>query len=167
MQKSTRFETKKIIAIAVWLLLLAAVWLLWSGLYKPLVMGLGAFSCLLTVYIAYRTGFFQQSTSLHVIPKLPVYWGKLFVEIIKSNIDVTRIILSRELPISPVEIEMDALPKGPIGQAILGNAITLSPGTVTIDVYEGKFRIHCLTEEGAKGLIDSKINQRTAELTEQ
>ncbi|MCW9016519.1 MAG: Na+/H+ antiporter subunit E [Kangiellaceae bacterium] len=147
-------------------MILAAVWLLWSGLYKPLVIGLGAASCLLTVLVAHRIGFFNESTSIHVLPRMPRYWFQLFIDIIKSNIDVTRIILDPKLPISPTEVEIEAAPKGPIGQAILGNSITLSPGTVTIDVFEGRLRIHCLTKEGAEELIACDINQRTAELTE-
>ncbi|TQV74925.1 sodium:proton antiporter [Aliikangiella marina] len=149
-----------------WLVILAVVWLLWSGIYKPLVIGLGALSCLLTLYLSHRIGFFNESTSIHVIPRIMGYWWLLFVDIIKSSIDVTRIILDPKLPISPVEVELESAPKGPIGQAILGNSITLSPGTVTIDVYKGRMRIHCLTEESANDMIAGKVNERTAELTE-
>lgn len=149
-----------------WLVILAAVWLLWSGLYKPLVVGLGAASCLLTVFVAHRIGFFKESTSIHVLPRLPRYWFQLIIDIVKSSITVTRIILNPKLPISPTEVEIEAAPKGPVGQAILGNSITLSPGTVTIDVHEGRLRIHCLTKEGADELMACDINQRTAELTD-
>lgn len=166
MQDSKGLSKSNIPAILAWLAILAAVWLLWSGLYKPLVIGLGALSCLLTAFIAHRIGFFNQSTSLHLLPRMPGYWFKLFIEIIKSSIDVTRIVLNPKLPISPTEIEIKAAPKGPIGQAILGNSITLSPGTVTIDVFEGRMRIHCLTKESADELIACDINQRTAELTD-
>ncbi|MCW8879090.1 MAG: Na+/H+ antiporter subunit E [Kangiellaceae bacterium] len=166
MQENQRASKPNIRVILIWLVILAAVWLLWSGLYKPLVIGLGAASCLLTVLVAHRIGFFNESTSIHVLPRMPRYWFQLFIDIIKSNIDVTRIILDPKLPISPTEVEIEAAPKGPIGQAILGNSITLSPGTVTIDVFEGRLRIHCLTKEGAEELIACDINQRTAELTE-
>ena len=166
MQNSPNVQKTKAPTILAWLVTLAAVWLLWSGLYKPLVIALGALSCILTVYIIHRTGFFRESTLLHMLPRIPKYGFKLFVEIVKSNIDVTRIILDPKLPISPTEIEMEAVPKGPVGQAILGNSITLSPGTVTIDVHEGLLRVHCLTQEGAEALIASNVNQRTAELTD-
>ncbi len=166
MEQKQSGERNKAVVVVLWMVILATVWLLWSGLYKPLVMGLGVVSCVFTVYLVHRTGFFQESTIIHVIPRIPKYWVTLFIEIVKSNIDVTRIILDPRLPISPTEIEMDAAPKGPVGQAILGNSITLSPGTVTIDVHQGKFRIHCLTQQGADALIASNINQRTAELTE-
>lgn len=156
----------KQLVILVWLIILALVWLLWSGLYKPLVLGLGALSCVLTVYFCHRIDFFEEPSGLHVIPRIPIYLFKLFVDIIKSNIDVTRIILNPKLPISPTEVTIKAQPKGPIGQVILGNAITLSPGTVTIDIFEDQLHVHCLTQAGADEMIEGEINKRTAELTE-
>ena len=129
---TARIFTRRVLPL---LLVLVAAWLLWSGLYKPLVLGLGALSCVITVYLAHRIGFFEQPssacTSWHGSPDTGLGWS---VEIVKSSLQVTRIILRRDLPISPTVVEFDAEPKGPIGQAILGNAITLSPGTVTLDV---------------------------------
>lgn len=146
-------------------LILVTAWLLWSGIYKPLLLGLGTFSCILSVYVAYRLGFFRDSSGLHVIPRLPRYWGWLMPEIVRSSIDVARIVLDPKLPISPTVVEFEAEPKGPVGQAILGNAITLSPGTVTLDVYDGRLRVHCLTREGAESLLSGDANRRAADLT--
>ena len=147
------------------LAVLAAVWLLWSGIYKPLLLWLGAFSCVLTAYLAYRVGFFRQASGLHVLPKLPGYWLWLLSEIAKSSIEVARVVLSPKLPISPTIAYLDAEPEGPIGQVILSNAVTLSPGTVTLDVFESKLCVHCLTREAAKALANGEANRRTAELT--
>jgi len=148
------------------LALLAASWLLWSGIYKPLLLWLGAFSCLLSVYIARRVGFFRGTTGLHVIPRLPAYWFWLLGEIVRSSLEVMRIVLDPKLPISPTLVEIDAEPKGPIGQVILGNAITLSPGTITLDVYRNHLRVHCLTRDGARSIEAGEANRRTAALTE-
>jgi multicomponent Na+:H+ antiporter subunit E len=87
------------------------------------------------------------------------------IEIIKSSFDVAKIVLSPKLPISPTLIEFDAQPQGPIGQAILGNSITLSPGTVTLDVHDGRLQVHCLTREGAQALLSGDANRRAAALT--
>lgn len=147
------------------LTLLVIAWLLWSGIYKPLLFGLGAFSCLLCVYIAHRVGFFRDVTGLHVIPRLPGYWAWLLVEIVKSSFEVAMIVLNPKLPISPTVVEMDAEPQGPIGQATLGNSITLTPGTLTLDVHNDRVLVHCLTRDGAKALLSGDINRRTAALT--
>lgn len=140
-----------------------AAWLLWSGLYTPLLIVLGLLSCLLTLIIARRMGFFAPTAfSLHLIPRLPSFWAWLGKELVKSNLEVARIVLSPKLPISPTLVTLPALPRGQVAQAILGNAITLTPGTVTVDDHEGKLIVHCLTREGAQSLRDGEMNRRVA-----
>ena len=73
--------------------LLITAWVLWSGIYTPLLLGLGALSCVLSLYLAHRVGFFNEVFSLQVIPQLPRYWGWLLLENTKSSLDVARIIL--------------------------------------------------------------------------
>tara|TARA_R110001599_G_scaffold325504_1_gene537705 strand:- start:76174 stop:76686 length:513 start_codon:yes stop_codon:yes gene_type:complete len=151
-------------AVALLLLVLALSWVLWSGLYKPLLLGLGAFSCVLTVILAQRMGFFRHQGMLKILPHLPAYWWWLLREIIVSSIDVAKLILNPSLPISPVVVEIEAQTRSDVARAILGNAITLSPGTVTLDVHEGRLLVHCLTREAAQALQEGEANQRTAEL---
>lgn len=145
--------------------LLMTAWLLWSGIYTPLLIGLGVLSCVLCLLLAHRIGFFDSDFTLSVIPRLPRFWGWLLPEIFKSSFDVARIILHRKLPISPTIVEFEAAPPGPVGQAILGNSITLTPGTVTLDIYNGRLRVHCLTRAGADALLSGEFNNRAAALT--
>ena len=158
-------ERSRFARFAALLLLLAAAWLLWSGIYKPLLLWLGAFSCALSVYIAHRVGFFERATGLHVIPKLPGLSLWLLVEIVKSSLEVVRIVLDPKLPISPTVVYLDAEPEGPVGQVILANSITLTPGTVTLDVFSDRLCVHCLTSEGAQALESGDANRRVARLT--
>ena len=151
-------------AALILLLILAVSWVLWSGLYKPLVLGLGAFSCVLSVYIAQRMGFFKHKALLSLLPRLPAYWWWLLGEIIVSSLEVARLILKPSLPVSPTVVKIRLQPQSPVGQVILGNSITLSPGTVTLDVHEGQILVHCLTSEGACALQDGELNRRAAKL---
>jgi len=152
-------------ALLVFLVVLATAWLLWSGIYKPLVVGLGAFSCLITLLLARQMGFFQNSShTLQVAPRLPGFWLWLIREIIKSSWDVARVVLSREMPIAPTLVRIKSQSQLDISQTILGNSITLSPGTVTLDVHEGELLVHCLTREGAEELRKGEVNRRVAEL---
>ena len=151
---------------AIMLLVLVSAWLLWSGLYKPLLLGLGAVSCLVSLYLAHRMGALDSSVfSWHVLPRLPRYWAWLIVEIAKSSFEVATIVLQRRMPISPTLVDVEAAPRGPVGQAILGNAITLTPGTVTLDIHEGRLKVHCLTRDGARVLLDGEMNRGAANLT--
>ena len=160
-------RTSRTASVAALLVLLVAAWLLWSGIYKPLLLWLGAFSCVLSVYIAHRVGFFQQASGFHVIPKLPRFWLWMLVEIVKSSLEVVRIVLNPKLPISPTVVYIDAEPEGPVGQVILSNSLTLTPGTVTLDVFDDRLCVHCLTEEGARAVESGDANRRVAALTKQ
>ena len=151
--------------IAALALLLAAAWLLWSGIYKPLLLWLGAFSCLLSLYIAQRVGFFKQSTGLHLLPRLPRFSLWLLVEIVKSSLEVVRLVLDPKLPISPTVVQIKAEPEDDVGQVILANSITLTPGTVTLDVFDNRLLVHCVTREGARAIEEGDANRRVAELT--
>ena len=151
--------------IAALTLLLVAAWLLWSGIYKPLLLWLGAFSCLLSVYIAHRVGFFEKSTGLHLLPRLPRFSLWLLVEIVKSSLEVVRLVLDPKLPISPTVVEIEAEPDDDVGQVILANSITLTPGTVTLDVFDNRLLVHCVTREGARAIEEGDANRRVAELT--
>jgi multicomponent Na+:H+ antiporter subunit E len=146
------------------LLILAISWLLWSGLYKPLVMGLGAFSCVLSAYLAHRMGFFRHQALIRLLPSLPGYWLWLLREIIISSLDVAMLILKPSLSISPTMVLLKSEAQTDVGQVILGNSITLSPGTVTLDVHEGQLLVHCLTRESARELQNGEANRRAAAL---
>lgn len=145
--------------------LLIAAWLLWSGLYKPLLLALGAFSCALTVIIAKRMGYFDTDGFVFRYNlKLFGFWGWLGREIVKSSFDVARIVLSPKLPIDPKVVELDASDLDPVDQALLGNSITLTPGTLTLDVHEGRMLVHALTSDGAAAVLDGDMKRRVAAL---
>ncbi len=139
----------------------AIAWLLWSGIYKPMVLGLGAFSCVVAVVFASRMGFFAQSSELlSMIRRLPRYWLWLGGEILVSSWKVARIVLNPSLKVEPTMVEIKASDLEEMGQTILGNSITLSPGTVTIDIDEGELLVHCLKEEDARALQQGDLINR-------
>ncbi len=146
------------------LLVLLIAWLLWSGLYKPLLIGLGLCSCLLSLWLAKRTGFFRHVLPVRSLPRLPALWWWLLGEVVKSSLDVARVVLSPSLPIQPEVVQLTTGEKSAAGKVIIGNAITLSPGTVTIDVHEDRLLVHCLTANSAAGLRSAEVERRIARL---
>lgn len=144
---------------------LAAAWLLWSGLYKPLLLALGAFSCALVVYVSLRMRLLDSSVfGIRFGWRLFGYWGWLGKEIIKSSLQVSRTVLSPALPISPTVAEVDAASRHPVDLALLGNCITLTPGTLTIRIRDGRLLVHALVREGAEEVIGGEMNRRVAGL---
>ena len=151
-------------AMLLLLVTLSVAWLVWSGLYKPLLLALGLLSCVLCVYLANRMGFFQRLTMVRSMIKLPGYWVWLLKEIITSSWDVARTILDPRMPISPTVVEIDAGTDNEAVQVILANSITLSPGTVTLDMHHGRLKVHCLTRAGAEALLAGEAQRRAQTL---
>ena len=87
-------------------------------------------------------------------------WGVQYIaillkEIAVANLVVLKIVLSPKKKVHPVIVSFDAPLKNHILQAILADSITLTPGTITVRVYEEKFEVHCLDESMAEGINDS------------
>ena len=146
-------------------LLLIVAWVLWSGFFKPLLLGLGAFSCLLTLYIVRRMGYFDNETfAFDYGLKLLGFWAWLGREVVRSSIEVARAVLRREIAVEPRVVAIDASALGPVDQAVLGNSITLTPGTLTLDVHEGRLLVHALSADGAAALEAGEMQRRVAAL---
>ncbi len=140
---------------------LAVVWLLLSGHYDPLIVGLGAASCVLVTWIALRMDVVdREGHPIHLSWRAPIYWSWLLWQIIKSNITVARIILSPSLPISPELVKVEASQSDDLGRVIFANSITLTPGTVTIYVWSSSVEVHALTRETAEDLKTGEMDRR-------
>jgi len=145
--------------------MLAAVWLLLSGHYTPLLLVFGALSCAFVTYLAQRFDVVDhESHPLHMWWRLPGYWVWLLVEIIKSNIDVGRCIIHPSLPIDPRLFEVDASQKTDLGLVVFANSITLTPGTISVDVRKDKILVHALSAEGAENLRRGTMNSKVTAL---
>lgn len=146
-------------------LLLAATWLLWSGMFKPLLVGLGLFSCVLTVFIIRRMGYFdRQVYAFRYDLRLVGFWLWLLGEIARSSLEVARVVLSRKLRLSTEVIELDVRSLDQVDQVLLGNSITLTPGTLTLEAHNDKLVVHALTAEGARSLRGGEMKRRVAAL---
>jgi len=145
---------------------LMVVWLLWSGFFMPLLIVLGLISCCLVALLSYRMGNLSQDSDwMYLLPRFPRFWLWLSKEVVKSNLQVARLILSPRPELSPTLVTIRALSEDAMGQAILGNSITLTPGTLTVDDDSGLLRVHCLTRAGALELREGEMNRRVAALT--
>lgn len=142
-------------------LLLAAFWLVNSGHYAPLQLALGALSVALVVYISHRMDALDERTqSLHWTPRVSKYWLWLCGEIVRANLDVVRRIWLGNAAISPVMFTVRARQRTDIGRVIFANSITLTPGTVAVDMVGDAVIVHALTREAAAGLEEGAMNRR-------
>jgi multicomponent Na+:H+ antiporter subunit E len=148
------------------LAVLYAFWLLLSGMYTPFLMGAGAGCAVGVLLLARRMDLIdREGFPVHLAWRTPFsYWPWLVKEILKSGWDVARRILDPRLPISPTLIEIRPSQQTDLGLAIHANSITLTPGTITVEVGPGRLLVHALTREGAAGLAGSEMDRRCAEL---
>jgi multicomponent Na+:H+ antiporter subunit E len=141
--------------------MLVVAWLLWSGLFKPLLLELGLFSCALTFLLVRRMGYFDNDFfAMRFSTKLFSYWAWLAPEIFRSSLQVARVVLDPSLPISPRTIEIKSASGHLVDQVILANSITLTPGTLALDLHNGVIKVHTLTEAGAQDLLSGEMNRR-------
>lgn len=125
---------------------LATVWLLWSGHTEPLVIGFGVTSIVLTIFVARRLKVLDEEGAPMGIflVRFPIFFAWLIGEIISANIEVARIILDPRLPISSHLIRVPASQKTALGKVIHANTITITPGTVSLDVTDDVILVHAL-----------------------
>ena len=79
--------------------------------------------------------------------RLAAYLGYLIGEVIKANLAVIRRILTFSEPPDPVLVKFDSDIKGGTAKALLANSITLTPGTITVDIDGDQFVVHALQKE--------------------
>ena len=155
-------QFRRMLVLAV---LLAAGWLLWSGFFKPLLLALGAFSCALTLYLVHRMRVFdKEQFAFGYGFKLLGFWAWLGREVVASSLEVARVVLRRKLDIEPQVVALDASDLDEMDQALLGNSITLTPGTLTLDIHDGRLQVHALTREGAAALEEGEMQRRVGAL---
>ena len=98
---------------------------------------------------------------LHLQPiKLIMYWSWLCAEVVKSNFDVALRIIKPSLPIRPRVFTVRTTQRTELGQVIYANSITLTPGTVSIDLRGHEIEVHALAEEPAASLLTGDMDRR-------
>jgi len=142
--------------------ILAVSWLLWSGyLTNPLLLGFGVASCLLVTWLSRRMDAHDDApTDWAVAARSLAYAPWLLVQIVKANLHVTRLILDPRLPIEPQLVRGPASQRTELGQVIYANSITLTPGTITLDLRNDKVLVHAISSHTASGVTDGVMDQK-------
>ncbi len=88
----------------------------------------------------------------------------LVIEVVKANLGTVRLILTQKEEIEPVLARFQSDLKSPLTQTLLANAITLTPGTITVTLENGDYTVHCLDESLAEGMDDSIFTKLVQEM---
>ena len=127
---------------------LMGFWLLLSGQFESsFLIGSGVVSSALAVFCCHRLGLIGASYQpIASLPGFLLYLPWLLSQIVIASLDVTRRSWSPRPAIQPRLVKVPHKIDHPLAQTLLANSITLTPGTVTVDVAEDHLLVHALTE---------------------
>lgn len=146
-------------------LALAAFWMFNSGHYSFFMLSLGAASIAFVLYIAHRMDVVDhESQPVHLTLKMPAFYVWLIKEIILANISVVKHIWLGNETISPAVTTIKASQKTDMGKVIYANSITLTPGTVAVDLNGDQIMVHALLRENIEALQLGEMDRRVSKL---
>jgi multicomponent Na+:H+ antiporter subunit E len=129
---------------------LAVFWFAMSGETSPFFLGLSVIAVLATLWISASLKIIDRDSSpYHRAPHLLIYMGWLIIEIVKANLAVIARVLGVRHSIDPAMVEVTTSTRTSLGKALFANSITLTPGTVTVDVEGQVLKVHALVRENA------------------
>lgn len=147
--------------------LLFVFWIMLNGRLEADVLISGAVSALaIWGFMICFTGWSikKEKQALILLPSVIAYFLRLFIEIFKANIGVLKIIVNGKT--DPYIRTIQTPLKTRMARVLLANSITLTPGTVTIQLDGDKLTVHCLTREMAEGLTDFILEKKLIEMEE-
>ncbi|MEC7357290.1 MAG: Na+/H+ antiporter subunit E [Verrucomicrobiota bacterium] len=145
--------------------LLLITWVILSGLLDEFHIGLGILSCVLVTWLSSGLLFNDRSLSFHSrlrqAFRLLFYLSWLLWQIVLANIHVLRISFSPRVKeqIQPQLVRFRSGLKSDFEKYVLAQSITLTPGTVTLQIDDDVFLVHAISDVAAKGLMGSMADR--------
>ena len=152
---SSKFFISKAIVLFVF-------WILLSASFEWIHLGLGlVFSFAVAWSNAGHSSFVPK---FRLWSRVLLYFPWLFYKIVQSSLHVTKLILHPALPIDPQLILVESKLNHRSAVVLLGNSITLTPGTITAEVDRNKLIVHALDKALSENVTDKKIELKIAEI---
>lgn len=153
-------------------LVLFAFWMVLSGRTETKFVVYGILTAVVTTWVTYplllvpnKDGSKKYYVFGFSIPKMIMYFFWLMWQLVLANIDVLLATTGQELNIDPKVVRFRFRADNPMASVILANSITLTPGTVTMNVTDdGVYEIHALTVGAAVGVLDGSMQKKVADL---
>ncbi len=149
---------KRIREVRIMLLILFALWLVFNGKVTLEIVLFGIALSVAVYLFCWKFLEYSPKRELLALRLLPQGIGYFFVliwEVIKANCGTISLIVSPKYEVEPVLVTFRTALKTDLARTVLANSITLTPGTITVELTEEEFKVHCLDKEMAEGLADS------------
>ncbi|MCR5520432.1 MAG: Na+/H+ antiporter subunit E [Lachnospiraceae bacterium] len=144
-------------------ILIFAVWIIFNGRFTVETAVIGIILSGLLVLFACKILSYpikKELLLLKILPRLIAYFFYLFGQLILANLTVIRFTLSPGKKVKSVIVTFDTEIRSPFFLTLLANSITLTPGTLTVSVNKGTYKIHCLDESFDVGIEASGFVKR-------
>lgn len=153
-------------------LVLFVFWMVLSGRTETKFVVYGILTAVVTTWVTYplllvpnKDGSKKYYVFGFSIPKMIMYFFWLMWQLVLANIDVLLATTGQELNIDPKVVRFRFKADNPMASVVLANSITLTPGTVTMNVTDdGVYEIHALTVGAAAGVLDGGMQKKVADL---
>jgi multicomponent Na+:H+ antiporter subunit E len=164
---------------AVQFVLLFGLWLLLSGHYDFFHIAMGVFSSVVVILLHMRLRkyyFFEeemaeaQARMKNISPsrirfvRVLFYIPWLIYQIGIASLQVASVVLNPKMPIDPFLLRFKTKLPNTVAKVILGNSITLTPGTITLQIEGDEFLVHSIMDASAGGIVDGSLPGEVAKL---
>lgn len=146
-----------------WAILLSLYWLLLSGYIQPLMLSFGAVSVAVVLWVLKRMDTVDRAPK-QLYPNVQTlgYFGWLTGQIISSSIHVTKLVWGSPKEVSPTlaKIDINKIPES--SQVLYANSITLTPGTLSVDLEKDVVTVHALQKSSITELQQGEMELKIA-----
>ena len=137
-------------------------WVLLSASFEWIHLGLGLVCSFAVAWV--NSGHSPFVPRFRLWLRILLYLPWLFYKIIQSSLQLTKIILHPALPIAPQLISVETKLRHRAAVVLLGNSITLTPGTITAEVDRNKLVVHAMDKTLAEDIISKQIESKIADI---
>lgn len=149
--------------------ILFAFWIFLSGFFDLFHLSLGAICAGIVAYASHDLLFTQTNLKTlkerHTTGKnFILYLPWLLYQIYLANVHVVSLVWRPRMPIDPKIIRFKTKWQGDLVLVTMANSITLTPGTITLDIRQGEFYVHALSKKVADDLLGGEMQDRVGRI---
>lgn len=144
-----------------------ALWVVLNGKWTTEIGVFGLVFAALAYAFTWKYMGYSPKVDIALVRRVPSalrYGVNLVVEIIKANLTVCKMILKPEFVPEPQLVQFDVDLKKNRHLVALANSITLTPGTITVDLHDNHFLVHALDASLVDGLDDGGFVQQLMQM---
>jgi len=148
-------------------------WLILSGHFQVEYIVLGVLSAGLVTFLThdllssvFRHGEKQRTNLIPFtqIWRFLIYLLWLLSKIVMANLRVAYLVLHPRMPIAPAMLQFRTRLQRDISKVIVANSITLTPGTITVSLENGKYIVHALAPSLASSILKAQLQNKVGKI---